>query len=282
MRRPQEPVDPAAARVNDTAAVVDESEGHRHRGRHEIGDRHYHRPIPFRGILMLILGAAYFACSMAGILTPIVVVDNGSAKLETDLWKVCSVADLGSGLTRTRCRDTNDALDECQLRRVNVLRAFGIVCAVFSFFLMIPMIIMDLMDGLPRHRAKGYLLAVGAFAFVISLIFWAVVVGMWYNGCSDEAAFKDVRGSRYGPSGPLFIAAWALSVLWMATALLVRPVHERVDKMRRRYEASQSRSLEEVPVSANTSTANEYDGEVRRREAVPPPGEEPAVVTSRR
>ena len=125
-----------------------------------------------------------------------------------------------NGASQTACSPADDAFNGCTLDIIRAARAFGIMSIVLAFIFCIPIGVADLEGLLPNVTTARVMLTFFAVLLMIfQLIFWALFVGLWNRGCSDRAAFRSVPGSAFGPSAPLFIVSWIVSLMLIPMAM---------------------------------------------------------------
>ena len=206
---------------------------------------------PLRPIVYGILALICFALDIAGVTTNIVKYESTvrtslttfvTVKVESTIWKRC--VEVGGSKT---CQDITSN-EDCVMQRIRTLRAFGIMSIIVAFIGGLGLAAVDFLGKLPVGTDKIILAAVAFVLFVFQLIYWAIVAGLWNEGCGDARAFKELPNSDYGPSGPLFIASWVMSILMIAAAFLLRGPAREVTEVAAKTEPRTSEPVE--PVSA--------------------------------
>lgn len=183
-------------------------------------------PVPIRSVVYVALAVISGALAIAGVATALLVVESGGATSDTTLWRTCTKVTF-AGTTRQSCADVDDTTDGCTLDSIKAMRAFGIMSILVAFLVCVPLGVADIIGLLPmdtsvttgRDVARDILAAGAVVLMCFELVVWAILAGLWNQGCGGRTAFKDVGGSKYGPSGPLFIVAWVL-----ALAMIVIPL----------------------------------------------------------
>ena len=184
------------------------------------------RALPIRAVVFVALAVICGALDIAGVATSFLVVDAGSATSDTTLWRTCTKFTFG-GAAQQSCANVDDTTDGCTLDSVKAMRAFGIMSILVAFLVCVPLGVADIIGVLPLDRSPTTgrdvardIMAAGAVVLMcFELVFWAILAGLWNQGCGGRTAFKDVGGSRYGPAGPLFIVAWILSLAMIVVPL---------------------------------------------------------------
>ena len=183
--------------------------------------------LPLRAVVFITVALICAGLDIAGVVSTVMTVDTNRNQSHTTLWRSCtttnSIGNNGNNFNNnnvnnngggTSCANADDVYNDCTMDVFKAMRAFGIMSIIVALLFCVPAGVADL-RGVFRTvaMARSVLLALAVLLMILQLIFWALFVGLWKQGCSGQMELEDVAGSGYGPSVPLFIVSWVLSLL---------------------------------------------------------------------
>jgi hypothetical protein len=150
---------------------------------------------------------------------------------EVNLWKSCSKSSSSfRGTSPKSCISTTDSDIDCAKFKDNfrAAQAFYIL-TVLLLPVAIAIGLLDhfkpqLLEKLPM-RPKFWLLAVAIALFVLSLIAWAIGVGIPNTSYCGSGKYSDAPGFSYGASPFLMLIAWFAVIAMAVVALVMPPRH---------------------------------------------------------
>lgn len=184
-----------------------------------------------RGIVFVILAIVSGVFAIAGVSTNFVTVETGSVKQTTTLWRTCIKVTSSSGQSAEECRALDSVVFDCYKPKFRGARAAAIL-AIATALVLCPIVgALDALGRLPYGRIGRLTLAASAFLLCVFLIVvWALQANLYNAGCDGSQSPREADG-EYGPSLPLFVAAWVLSLVMIVISFVLPNPPRRVDKM---------------------------------------------------